>query len=254
MPSYKSRLQEDPGGPMLQAFIVEFETLCSELFMAVRRGDENIVNRIDAEIQPSLQRIFRFQARNSDEAVRQLQFFANLAVRNCEDDDSVSRYTDMMTELFHRYLDPVATFQEPPARPKPHPVRDQGCHLVDGYDPSPHQMLLDSMEERIAVVGLDYRYIYTNKRNAEFHGKSPSDFVGKHLRDMIETDRFRDRAKPKLDMCFSGETVQYDYQIADLMGHMYDVNCRMTPFLGPDCTIAGAVIVLNMHHSLARVG
>lgn len=243
---------------MLQALIVEFETLCSELLSAVRRGDENVVNRIDAEIQPSLQRIFRFRARSSDEAIQQLQFFARLAVRNCEDDDSVSRYTDMMTELFHRYLDPVEGFPESsahsPDRSKPFPARETGGPLADGYDPSSHELLLDSLGERIAVVGLDYRYIYTNKRNAEFHAKSPSDFVGKHLGDMIEADRFHDRAKPKLDKCFSGQTVQYDYRIADLMGRIFDVNCRMTPFLGPDSKIAGAVIVLNMHPSLARVG
>jgi PAS domain-containing protein len=243
---------------MLQAYIVEFENLCSELLSAVRRGDENVVNRIDAEIQPCLQRIFSFRARNSGEAIQQLQFFARLAVRNCEDDDSVIRYTDMMTELFHCYLDSVEGFSEPPAhltnRPRQYPVREAGRPVLDGYDPSSHELLLDSLDERIAVVGLDYRYIYTNKRNAEFHAKSPSDFVGKHLGDMIEPDRFRDRAKPKLDTCFSGETVQYDYQIADLMGRMQDVNCRMTPFVGPDGEIAGAVIVLNMHPSLARVG
>ncbi|WP_350082438.1 PAS domain-containing protein [Hoeflea sp.] len=163
-----------------------------------------------------------------------------------------------MTELFHRYLDPVEGFQESsahsPDRSKPFPARETGGPLAEGYDPSSHELLLDSLGERIAVVGLDYRYIYTNKRNAEFHAKSPSDFVGKHLGEMIEADRFHDRAKPKLDKCFSGQTVQYDYRIADLMGRIYDVNCRMTPFLGPDSKIAGAVIVLNMHPSLARVG
>ncbi|WP_420410195.1 PAS domain-containing protein [Hoeflea sp.] len=243
---------------MLQALIVEFENLCSELLSAVRRGDENVVNRIDAEIQPSLQRIFRFRARYTEEAIQQLQFFARLAVRNCEDDDSVSRYTKMMTELFHRYLDPVEGFGELPAhssgRPKQYQSQDRDRPIADGYDPSLHQLLLDSLGERIAVVGLDYRYIYTNKRNADFHGKSPSHFVGKHLGEMIDPARFDDRAKPKLDKCFSGETVEYSYRIADLVGQMFEVDCRMTPFVGPDGEIAGAVIVLNMHPSFARVG
>jgi PAS domain-containing protein len=243
---------------MLLKLIGTFEDQCTKLLSAVRHGDESAVGRIDSEIQPLIQRIFQFYARDNKEAIQQLRFFARLAVRNSEDDDSVARYTDMMTALFDRYLRAGLAFSPPeredldqePGAPS-QALADRT--LADGYDPSPQELVLDSLPDRIAVVGLDYRYIYTNKRNGDFHGKSPSSFVGRHISDFIDKQRFYDRAKPRLDQCFGGARLSYNYEIADLRGRMFDVNCGMTPFLGPDKVIAGALITLKMHPLFARV-
>jgi PAS domain-containing protein len=230
---------------MLQALIDEFEALSSELLAAVRAGDEAAVDRIDVKMQPLVQRIFNICARNREEALQQLDFFARLAVRNCDDDGSVSHYTEFISALFDRYL---ASFSVSPTR-----MEAVTPAVPDGYDSSLHELLLDSVPERVAVVGLDYRYIYTNQRNADFHAAPPSAFIGKHLTDMIDGERFRRRAKPRLDQCFAGARVSYNYEAADAGGRMFEVNCRMTPFVGPDKNIIGAVIVLSMQPMFARI-
>ncbi|WP_299861189.1 PAS domain-containing protein [uncultured Hoeflea sp.] len=228
---------------MLLKLIEEFDDLCASLLASVRRGDETSVDLIDAEIQPLVRRIFGLHAQDREEIRLQLEFFARLAVQNSEDDDSVCRYTTMMTALFDRYLGSspaLAPLQSPP-------------RLASGYDASLHELLLDSVPERVAVVGLDYRYIYCNERNADFHEKPASSFIGKHLTDFIDAERFETRAKPRLDQCFGGARVSYRYEAADAGGRMYDVSCRMTPFHGPDRSIVGAVILLSSQPMFARV-
>lgn len=231
---------------MLSKLIDDFERACDDLLGAVRRGNEAAVNQIDAEIQPLVHSIFRQHARNREEMTLQLDFFARLAVRNCEDDEGVRRYTGMMKALFERYL-PSGVSQDVAETEAGQPA------LSEGYDASLHEMLLDSVPERVAVVGLDYRYLYTNQQNADFHLKRCSDFIGKPLVDMMTPELYHSRAKPRLDQCFAGARVHYNYEATDAAGRRYEVRCRMTPFIGPNKAIVGAVIVLTMQPMFAPV-
>lgn len=156
------------------------------------------------------------------------------------------RYTEIMTTLFNRYLDlgaglPRSELETPETR------------LRVGYDASLHEMVLDSIPERVAVIGLDYRYIYTNERNASFHQMRPSEFIGRHLVDLIGHDRFANRAKPRLDQCFGGAKVSYNYELPDAAGWLFEINCRMTPFVGAGKKIIGSVLVLGMQPTFARI-
>ncbi|MCY0095870.1 PAS domain-containing protein [Hoeflea ulvae] len=232
---------------MLYELIQQFERTASELLIAVRDEDEVQVNRLDSELQSVVRDIFDMQARSRSEISTQINFFNRLALRDSEDGSSVARYTDMMSSLFNRYLD-SSTDQRVARVVARQPV------LVDGYDPSLQELVLDSVLERIAVIGLDYRYIYCNKRNADFHDKRPIDFIGKHLLDMIDMERFQARAKPRLDQCFGGARVSYTYEAADARGRMFEVICRMTPFLDKNGKVAGAVLVLHMQPMFARAG
>lgn len=231
---------------MLSALIKNFDQLGKELLVAVRRGDEFEISRIDAQLQPLIRRIFGFRARTHSEIMAQIGFFNRLAMKNCEDESSVRRYTTMMSALFVRYL-------EPESDQDPAPLKRQPSRLPEGYDPTLHELVLDSIPERVAVIGLDYRYIYCNDRNAEFHNKRASDFIGKHLLDVIDLRRFETRAKPRLDQCFGGARVSYTYETADANGRMFEIHCRMTPLSGPDSAVIGAVLVLNMQPMFARM-
>ncbi|MBU4531097.1 MAG: PAS domain-containing protein [Hoeflea sp.] len=231
---------------MLSGLIQQFERLANELVAAAYHEDEARVDRIDARIQELIDRLFRMRVHSRNDISAQIGFFKRLAERNCEDGSSVRRYTDAMTALFERYMDLNAGLVP----------RDDGLMVLplqEGYDPSVQEMALDCLQERVAIIGLDYRYIYCNKRNADFHEKRPSDFIGRHLSEMIDMKRFQTRAKPRLDQCFDGACISYDYEIADAGGQMFDVNCRMTPFPGADGTIIGAVLILSMQSMFARV-
>lgn len=229
---------------MLSELISQFDEQCRILVAAVRCGDEALVAEADVQLAPLMRRIFLFRAEGRADIERQLDFFARLAASNCEDESSVRRYTGMMREISVRYLD--TTF----------------IHGFDGKrseDPAPaldaslQELLLDSLPERVAVIGRDYRYIYTNARNASFHNAEPFCFLGRHLKDMIGEERFYGRAKAKLDQCFDGNTVAYHYQIADREGRAMDVNCRMTPLTGAGSEVIGAVLLLSMQPLFAHV-
>lgn len=231
---------------MLSDLIRKFDHLSDELLGAVRRGDEGEISQIDTQLQPLTRRIFEFDAVDHSDIMAQIGFFNRLAMKNCEDDFSVKRYTTMMSTLFARYLESHGTR-------KPLPSRLEQMPVSDGYDPSLQELVLDSIPERVAVIGLDYRYIYCNSRNAEFHNKRPSDFLGKHMLDIIDQKRFQTRAKPRIDQCFGGARISYTYEVPDAHGRLFEVNCRMTPLTGPDKVIAGAVLVLNMQPMFARM-
>ncbi|WP_275750678.1 PAS domain-containing protein [Hoeflea sp. YIM 152468] len=240
----KSIRQEQFGGRMLSALIERFEKLSKDLVLSVRRGDETDINMLDARLKPLTRRIFDFRARNCSEVITQIGFFNQLCMHNSEDDSSVRRYTAMVAELSNRYRDVVDCAEtDLPKFPK--------IPLSDGYDPSVQDMILDSVPERVAVVSRDYRYIYCNQRNADFHDKRPCDFIGKHMVEMIGVNRFQSRAGPRIDQCFSGASVSYTYEISDRSGQMFEVDCRMTPMTGLDKSIAGAIIILTMQPMFA---
>lgn len=231
---------------MLSDLIRKFDQLSDELLFAVRRGDEAEINLIDTQLQPLTRRIFDFDAQTHSEIMSQIGFFNRLAMKNCEDDSSVRRYTTMMSRLFMRYLDSEREQRSVSSLLEPFP-------LNEGYDPSLQELVLDSIPERVAVIGLDYRYIYCNRRNAEFHNREPSDFIGKHMLEVIDQKRFQSRAQPRIDQCFGGARISYTYEAPDAHGRLFEVNCRMTPLLGGDKAVIGAVLVLNMQPMFARM-
>ena len=164
---------------MLSALVRKFDRLTDDLIVAVRSGNEEEVGRLDVQLQPLIQRIFEFQAHSQSDIAIQISFFDRLVTRNSEDGGSVRRFSTMMSHLFFRYLKTAADVAEISQAALSSPP-------VEGYDPSLHELLLDSVPERVAVFDLDYRYIYCNRQNAEFHNKKPSDFIGKHMLDFIE--------------------------------------------------------------------
>jgi len=229
---------------MLYELIQQFDRIASQLLSAVGREDEEQISRLDAQLQMIMLQIFHIQARSRSDISIQIGFFNRLALRNCEDCGSVGRYTKMMTSLFDRYMDFGAELK------KTRSVSELDM-LPEGYDPSLHELVLESVPERVAVIGLDYRYLYCNKRNADFHNKRPSDFIGSHLLDMISAERYQVRAKPRLDQCFGGARLAYGYEAADFNGRLFAINCRMSPLAGKDGNVAGAVLVLSMQPAFA---
>lgn len=223
---------------MLSHLIGRFHELSRHLAVAVRNEDEDAVLQIDQEIVEVERRILSCSAKGRHEIDRQIGFFSDLVARHSSDADSVLKYTAMLTSLFSRYFDAESTGRI-------NPVQRRG-KISRGYDTSVAELVLDSLPERVAVVDLDYRYIYTNERNAAFHGEASSSFIGRHIVDVVGQERFENRVKAKLDACFSGASLSYNYEIAKPEGRKFDVSCRMTPFCGPDDVIHGALMLLSM--------
>lgn len=68
--------------------------------------------------------------------------------------------------------------------------------------------LLDSLTDRAGVYDRNYCFVFSNRANAEFHGRPQSDFVGLSALELLGEKRFMS-AKPHLDRCFQGHTVSF---------------------------------------------
>lgn len=67
--------------------------------------------------------------------------------------------------------------------------------------------LLDSLSDRVSVLDRNYRYVFTNKANADFHNEPQKDFIGRP--NWLVTSRrfFEAITKPKVDACLAGHRV-----------------------------------------------
>lgn len=220
---------------MLARHIELFDRFGADLAEAIRRDDQAEILKADRALVDQLQKILSHHATERPEIDHQIQFLSALIDRNADDIDSVIRYKAALLALFARYLDETGG----DGVAKSAVTRNRN-------DASPQDMLLDSLEERVGVVGLDYRYIFTNERNAQFHQVRPAAFIGRHIVEFIGEERFATRVKAKLDQCFSGASLNYGYEITDANGQAFAVNCRMTPFRDGSGQIAGAIVMLSM--------
>ncbi|MBC7281265.1 hypothetical protein [Hoeflea sp.] len=146
---------------MLSGLIQQFERLASELLAAAYHEDEAKVDRIDGQIQDLIDRLSRIRVHSRNDITAQIGFFKRLAQQNCEDGSSVRRYTDTMASLFDRYMDLNTGLNPGGGGLMAAPVHE-------GYDPSVHELAFDCLQERVAIIGLDYRYIYLQQAQCRF--------------------------------------------------------------------------------------
>lgn len=68
---------------------------------------------------------------------------------------------------------------------------------------------LDNDVNRVAIIGSDYRYLYSNPANAAFHGAVPTAMVGKPLWETTSQAFFASVSKPVFDRCFAGHRAAF---------------------------------------------
>lgn len=68
---------------------------------------------------------------------------------------------------------------------------------------------LDALTDRAAVVGRDYRYIYVNRANADYHRTTSESFIGVANWQLTGEAFFAKVNKPRLDACFAGQPMSY---------------------------------------------
>lgn len=68
---------------------------------------------------------------------------------------------------------------------------------------------LENDVNRVAIIGSDYRYLYSNPANAAFHGAVPTAMVGKPLWETTSQGFFASVSKPVFDRCFAGHRAAF---------------------------------------------
>ncbi len=67
----------------------------------------------------------------------------------------------------------------------------------------------NSLPDHVAVFDRDYRYVFTNRANAEFHNRQPEDFVNQPNWAVLGEAFFERVNRPRFDACFAGQPASY---------------------------------------------
>lgn len=229
---------------MLELFRA-FSLRCAQIEEAIRLGDDQRVAALDRVLAPLIGAIVACNAANLLEVYMQLQFVGYLIGQDADDSARVTQHTAALSYLFDRYFGVhVADWHVP--------VRDARIREPLAYIPETdngnflNAAIVDALPDRVAVLTRDYRYLYSNPANCAHLGRKPMDLIGHHLAELIGEERFERSAKPRLDACFSGETVDFAYEQDCADGTTRPARCRMSPLR--DVTgkaLIGALIVMQ---------
>ncbi|SDT93689.1 EAL domain-containing protein [Stappia sp. ES.058] len=107
---------------------------------------------------------------------------------------------------------------------------------------SMHEEVFRQSTEAMSIVGLDFRFIWSNPATAKTWGYTAEEIIGKRLVDVIGERGFLERAKPHLDRCFSGEQVEYQFKHDFANGDIvyFELNC--VPFRSSTGEVIAAAV------------
>jgi|tagenome__1003787_1003787.scaffolds.fasta_scaffold20990085_22 formate hydrogenlyase transcriptional activator len=70
---------------------------------------------------------------------------------------------------------------------------------------------IEGVQEMILVLDRDYRYLIANRTFLKYTGRKPEDVLGRTVSHVMGADFFQRVLKPKLDECFKGTPVQFEF-------------------------------------------
>jgi PAS domain S-box-containing protein len=74
-----------------------------------------------------------------------------------------------------------------------------------------YERVVQGLEEVIAVVDRDYRYVIANRAFLNLRGMEKEQVVGRLISEVVGEKDFETIFKPKLDECFQGKVVRYQW-------------------------------------------
>jgi PAS domain-containing protein len=234
---------------VLKTLIDRFWVKYAQIHHAVCSGETFLIDFLDGEIDPLLTAIENTRAETVEDARLQFQFLLELLKREAEDQSNVLRHSNALSRLAERYFVERDTghfgVRDGAEPTTPALVRAEGpTHVSEtradrsGFDAA----AMEGLEDRVSVIGLDYRYIYLNKANAERLGEPVSQLVGRSVVEFLGLQSFETSIKPALDRCFAGE--QVDGACAhEVDGQTIVIQFRMKPCMSRAGRLIGATVV-----------
>lgn len=133
------------------------------------------------------------------------------------------------------------------------PMRDAPCETAATALLAPREArLLNSLSDRASICGRDYRYMFTNRANATFHGKTPDEMVGKPAIKFVGQRRFEEVSKPTLEKCFAGQSISFPISYSSGARTMtYSISCE--PVRNDDGDVVAALCICRNISSYAII-
>jgi PAS domain S-box-containing protein len=105
-----------------------------------------------------------------------------------------------------------------------------------------YEHIVSASSDLMAFIDTAYRYQAVNAAYLEAFGKHREDMIGREVAEILGTEIFETRMKPRLDQCLSGKRVKYQHWL-DLpgRGHRY-FDAHYDPFRDADGAVTGVVV------------
>jgi formate hydrogenlyase transcriptional activator len=109
-----------------------------------------------------------------------------------------------------------------------------------------YERVVEGLEEVIAVVDRDYRYVIANRAFLNLRGMDKEQVVGRLVSEVIGNKDFETVFKPKLDECFQGKVVRYQMTYEYPKAGKRDIFASYFPIEGPVEIDRIAAVVLDI--------
>jgi len=95
-----------------------------------------------------------------------------------------------------------------------------------------YEKAVEGLEEMVAVVDREYRYVLTNRAFLNFHGRSREEVAELGVRNLMGGELFESVIKKQLDKCLEGQIVRYELKARRCNGDTRDLFASLFPIEG----------------------
>jgi hypothetical protein len=163
------------------------------------------VERLREEREATFQSLLLQNSTNPDVTIAQLRLLIGMIGTMPDNASAIAR--SVVSICLGKLDSLVSKPNKPVSAATPATALSEGLH-AQLQDPT-QLNLLDSLTYRIALIDLEYRYVFSNQANKRFHKQPLSWFVGRPLWDTTNTKFFETINKPTFDKCFAGHSMAY---------------------------------------------
>jgi PAS domain S-box-containing protein len=96
-----------------------------------------------------------------------------------------------------------------------------------------YEKVVEGLQEMIAVVDRDYRYLIANRAFLDYRGMQPEEVVGHSVAEILGQEYFERVVKSKLDECLQGNVVQYELEFTYSQRGRRHILATYFPIEGP---------------------
>ena len=109
-----------------------------------------------------------------------------------------------------------------------------------------YEKVVEGLDEMIAVVNRDHRYVIVNRAFLRYRGMTKEQLIGRHVSEVLGSNVYASAIKQKLDECFNGKIVNYEmkYEYPDL--GVRDLSITYLPIEGPNGIDRVAVVLADI--------
>lgn len=184
----------------VQRLLATYRWLQDERNRASGQHRDVMIGQIDQELDRLFLEIVRYPSKWPAVSALQIEFVLNHLASLSTDTEQAGVLADVCRSHLQTLLGrPRATNFTVAARER---SGDGANRFIERY--------INSVSDRIGIIDRRYRYVMTNRCNAEFHGRDPSTFVELPVWNIVSEQYFEQQMRPNLDRCFErNEPVTY---------------------------------------------